>query len=478
MKKSILKRGIGIVLSLLLVCSLLPATAMADEGDIAMFAAGTVLSSAGGTLESGEYYLDGDVTLTEDITIPEDAEVVIDLNGHKLKGTGDHSVITNNGTFTLNDGSGNDSGELTGSTSEDNYVERGGGVCNNGDFTMNGGKICNNTVLFYGAGVYNSIYGTFTMTGGEISGNTSPVDEGGGVFNANEFIMTGGKISENFAAIGGGVYMNRDSCVFTMTGGEISGNSVYDNGAGVCANRGTFIMTDSVIRGNSAPYKDSTGGGVYIGNSCTFIMAGTIIVEDNDCAGTENNFYLPSDCQIGFAGALTAGSSIGVTTAAKPTAENPVPITGAESDTDYYEASAQYFFSDEGYDVQINESGHYLELTASGESSLNGLHKDSDGVWRYYENGVAANYTGFAENENGQWYVEKGVVTFNMNSVCKDTTGALGEVGAWYYVVGSKVQNTYTGVANYKNENGWWYVKNGKVDLSHKGVDKNSNGWW
>ncbi|MDE6141057.1 MAG: hypothetical protein K2G03_00495, partial [Bacilli bacterium] len=33
-----------------------------------------------------------------------------------------------------------------------------------------------------------------------------------------------------------------------------------------------------------------------------------------------------------------------------------------------------------------------------------------------------------------------------------------------------------TGVA--QNENGWWYVKNGKVDFTYTGVGENGNGWW
>ncbi len=127
--------------------------------------------------------------------------------------------------------------------------------------------------------------------------------------------------------------------------------------------------------------------------------------------------------------------------------------------------------------------------------------KDADGNWCYYKDGkVATNvttvaknkngwfyvkngkvdfsYTGFASNSNGKWYIEKGVVTFRKNSVLKDTTGAIGAKGTWYYVVGSKVQTGYTGVADYANTNGWWYIKNGKVDFSANTVAKNKNGWW
>ncbi len=107
------------------------------------------------------------------------------------------------------------------------------------------------------------------------------------------------------------------------------------------------------------------------------------------------------------------------------------------------------------------------------------LKKDADGVWRYYENGkFIEDYTGFATNANGDWYVKNGCVLFDQNSVYKDTSGAIGTKGTWYYVTGSKVQHGFTGLANYKNENGWWYIKNGEVDFSANTVAKNNNGWW
>ncbi len=112
------------------------------------------------------------------------------------------------------------------------------------------------------------------------------------------------------------------------------------------------------------------------------------------------------------------------------------------------------------------------------ENKINGLHKDSDGKWRYYVDGVFTNYTGFAENTNGKWYVKNGIVDFSVNDVLKDANGIIGTKGTWWYVVGSKVQTSYTGVANYKNSNGWWYINKGKVDFSANTVAKNNNGWW
>ncbi len=107
------------------------------------------------------------------------------------------------------------------------------------------------------------------------------------------------------------------------------------------------------------------------------------------------------------------------------------------------------------------------------------VKKASDGKWYYYVNGKKdTSYTGFASNENGKWYVEKGLVTKSTNGVFKDKTGAIGSSGEWYYVLNSKVQTGFTGLADYRNDSGWWYITKGKVDRSANTIAKNKNGWW
>ncbi|MCC8151264.1 MAG: peptidoglycan-binding protein [Lachnospiraceae bacterium] len=131
-------------------------------------------------------------------------------------------------------------------------------------------------------------------------------------------------------------------------------------------------------------------------------------------------------------------------------------------------------------DIVYNSSTGKWEYTVNGvaDTSYTGVAKNSNG-WYYVKNGVVDfSYYGFSTNSNGWWYLEGGKVTFTKNSVIQDTTGALGTKGTWYYVVGSKVQTSFTGLANYSNANGWWYIKNGKVDFTKNTVAKNKNGWW
>ena len=187
----------------------------------------TELTADGGTLESGNYYLAGDVTLTTDITIADNATVTLCLNGYTLTGTVTNAVITfNEGVdFTLED------------CSADASAPAGRGVITGGIGFLD------EYTIRRGGGVYMSGNSTFTMNGGTISVNTATTGGGVGVDNDGTFIMTGGTISGNSAYdSGGGVYVvNGDT--FTMTGGTISDNTAKTFGGGVDVESGTFTMT-------------------------------------------------------------------------------------------------------------------------------------------------------------------------------------------------------------------------------------------
>ncbi|MCD8208786.1 MAG: sialate O-acetylesterase, partial [Bacteroidales bacterium] len=81
------------------------------------------------------------------------------------------------------------------------------------------------------------------------------------------------------------------------------------------------------------------------------------------------------------------------------------------------------------------------------QADYEGMAENEYGWW-YVKNGrIDYTYTGFAGNEYGWWYFESGIITYETNSVIKDTTGAIGTAGNWYYVVGSKVQTEFPGLA-------------------------------
>jgi hypothetical protein len=151
---------------------------------------------------------------------------------------------------------------LSGGIISGNTAWRGGGVNNYGVFIMLDGLISDNTVTGSGGGVNNGetiVVGNFSMSGGEISGNSA--EKGGGVYNFfhSLFSLTGnGVISGNTAEMGGGVCMDSD---FNMKGGVISGNKASGNGGGVYVGNGVFNVTGGKISENTAT---DNGGGIWI----------------------------------------------------------------------------------------------------------------------------------------------------------------------------------------------------------------------
>ena len=184
-----------------------------------------------------------------------------------------------------------------------------------------------------GRGIYvNSI---FTMYGGEISGNTADAPStsnkgyGGGVYvyDGCSYTMNGGKITSNTAGFyGGGVYLSRKSN-FTMNGGSITGNSAQMSGGGV-----------ELYGGNS-------------GDDSTFTVSGKAVIKDNLTKGssTKANNVACNGTIINVASpGLDSEAHIGVRTSEISEGDYKVVAQGKSSyqmkDTD-----AERFHSDNGY---------------------------------------------------------------------------------------------------------------------------------
>jgi len=290
----------------------------------------------------------GDIFLSSTIIIPINKDITLtsdSKNGfYKLIGASG-ATITVNGSLTIDgiivthaedsygvgvivDSGGSlilSDGKISGNVVTDDYYysgvyfpvgvgDNGGGVYNDGYFSMTGGEISNNFVDLYGfgGGVYNS--GVFNMSGGVITNNTAY--GGYGVYTCGDFAMSGGKISGNIANVFNGGQMcgsvhnsfgnfnlmngeisnNTDGVynsggAFTMSGGVISNNSHY----GVY-NGGVFNLLGGVIANNTA-LRGNTGGGVYNGGGGNFSMTGGIITNNTGISypsivsggGVENN---------------------------------------------------------------------------------------------------------------------------------------------------------------------------------------------
>lgn len=115
-------------------------------------------------------------------------------------------------------------------------------------------------------------------------------------------------------------------------------------------------------------------------------------------------------------------------------------------------------------DVKFNYFSNmvaYLERNPAADA-LDGLHKDEDGVWRYYVNDVfQEDYVGIVEFEGGEFFVANGVL-------CSEAEGLNQNIdGKWYFLSQGQIQRV-DGFAEY--DNAWFMLKNGELDLNANGL--------
>jgi uncharacterized repeat protein (TIGR02543 family) len=226
--------------------------------------------------EGGAYTITvrADETIEPTMLYYDDKKVDIILKGDAEERT--VSLGSNGSLFTVNSGVTLTLGNnltvqgRSGNTAPLVRVNAGGALSVGAGAKISGNK--NTAASTYGGGVQVN-GGTFTLSGGEISGNSASNGGGGVYVSSGTFTMNGGEIRDNsVSSWGGGVYVD-SSGTFTLSGGEISGNSASNGGGGVYVySSGTFTLSDGEISGNSAYY----GGGVQV-NGGTFTMSGGAI---------------------------------------------------------------------------------------------------------------------------------------------------------------------------------------------------------
>lgn len=165
------------------------------------------------------------------------------------------------------------------------------------DFTMNGGIISENAATS-GGGVYIE-EGSFIMNDGSITANELFGDSasyGGGVYISNgDFTMNGGFITNHTAGIKrGGAIAVKETALFKMNAGIISGNSASSDGGGIylfgasAGNKGTCIINGGTITSNNC---DGNGGGISVSGDCT-VNAGAEIT-GNTCSKGGDIYVYP-----------------------------------------------------------------------------------------------------------------------------------------------------------------------------------------
>jgi uncharacterized repeat protein (TIGR02543 family) len=244
-----------------------------------------------------------------------------------------------------------------------------------------GSKITGNRSSDQGGGV-NVCGGTFTMSGGEISGNTAnngSLGEGGGVYvSSGTFTMNGGEISGNTASYGGGVFVLG---TFTMSGGEISGNTASNYGGGVCMSGGGYSGYGTFIK--------ESGGTIY-GSDAGDALKNTAA---GDTYG--HAVYVSSDRKRN----ATAGEGITLNSSLSGSAggwANPIPTTSLQAALTWLasnvSAGGNYTITisaNESIAPQtLSYSGNMVSITLTGDSTERTVSLSSTGSLFTVSSGV------------------------------------------------------------------------------------------
>ena len=198
----------------------------------------TLLPADGGKLTSGNYYLDGDVTLKDGISISSGEEVKLCLNGHTLNGPGLIDAVVLFGTLHVYDCQGggvlrNDSTKLAFDNASGTFNLYGGTITNNGNCVITTNDTCNLSGGIVEGGSEEQILNSKTLT---ISGDA---------------VVRGGKYA---------VYSNGRDTVLTVKGNaQLSGEE-----QGVRHSYGVFNIEGGTITGQ----KYGIYQGYYAGVSC------------------------------------------------------------------------------------------------------------------------------------------------------------------------------------------------------------------
>ncbi len=299
------------------------------------------------------------------------------ITGNKATVTGG-GIVGNGGTTTISN-----------ATIENNTANTdGGGIYANNTLKMlEGGSVANNTAV-NGGGLYLSdIKEGSEVNGWTIKGNMATSESathvyGGGLYITGQtapFAIKNCEITENAAkdattaSNGGALYLNGGTSV--MENNNIHNNTAQSNGGVMFVNNAKVYMDGDRLTGNKAT--NGNGGAIYIASSGTPLLSvkNAVNITGNTAKDAANNVYL-NNKHITLTGALTAGAAVGVTTATVPIASAPVQITAAETETDYYAASAQYFIADAkpatgSYIAEANNTGKYVQLAYSNTKYYN-----------------------------------------------------------------------------------------------------------
>ena len=204
---------------------------------------------------------DVDMTSGKNITVKTDQDIVLDMNGHSIKGANaDYKNILVYGKLTLKDSKENSTGKIY---SEDPYKSGVDKaliyVAGNGEFVMESGHI--NTVLTNSVDNGQFAIGSFdnckvTINGGTIEGGYSTIS-GYGDPNDNTTVTING----------GTLICPMDYAIYHPQPGKLTvnkGATIYGGAGAICMKSGELEINGGTLtskgKGNTGNWGDGTGG--------------------------------------------------------------------------------------------------------------------------------------------------------------------------------------------------------------------------
>ncbi|MBL9153841.1 MAG: LEPR-XLL domain-containing protein [Verrucomicrobiales bacterium] len=432
-------------------------------------------------------------------------------NSATITGTGvdltNNRAERNGGTNNNVGGGGWISGDsmisLTDVTVTGNVAREGGGFyVSAGNFggsriNLTNATIENNTAVVRGGGFDNAgIDGVVTIDGGSVSQNVAQFEHGGGIYNYGTVHLSGVMLVGNEAqdldtgdgkrddSVGGGFYNNTG--IVVMTGGALTGNTVYGSGGGFYNRVGsvTLIGTGSdpiEIANNKAGAHDGlgdsrNGGGFY-----------------NTETGTVNLTHVVfTGNHVRFATAGNSATVTGVGAGFFNTGESTVNLDQVDI-SQHIAAEGGAFYQDGvksmvvGSSVTLDQNvartrgGAFRNATTGGvvqltDSSITGNTVQNEHGGGFYTNGTVILTNTRVEN-NQALDLDAGGVNLNNNSA----TPSAGPVqrdsyGGGFYNTGGKVEMTGGTVSNNQTygHGGGFFTAGGLINLDGTTIEANS----
>lgn len=216
---------------------------------------------------------------------------------------------------------------------------------------------------------------TFNMYGGNITGNIVAADGAGVLVEGaqNTFNMHGGSITDNEAMYsslgdntgnGGGVHVANNACKFNMRGGTISGNTANYCGGGV-NNNGLLKMYGGNITGNYG----RVGGGIHLYHdmtvSGTVDIVGNYTLNETDYSKTNNPNNVFCSSSVLELSNLNTNTRIGITKELNGGNTDLVFATGASAGV------LQCFSSDNpAYHISLQETDLHISRDTIAPATL------------------------------------------------------------------------------------------------------------